>query len=89
MEQFGFHAGFYMIKRHMMLSLIKDATLESYEMKCIPEQTKNIYDKKYLLKRYLPIVPDPFFEFVHFSLIIKATLSLIMHFFEIIPVLPQ
>ena len=44
--------------------LIKDVTFESYEMKRIPERTKNIYDKKYLLKRYLPIVPDSFLEFL-------------------------
>ena len=48
------------------------------------DQIKN---KKYLfLKRYLPIVPDPFFRihilYKHFSRIIKATLSQFMHFFN-------
>ena len=54
---------------------------------------REIINKKYLLKRYLPIVPDPFFRirilYTHFSHIIKATLSSFMHFFEINPVLPQ
>ena len=43
-------------------------------------------NKKYLLKRYLPIVPDPFFTirilYTHFWHIIEATLFLFLHFFD-------
>ena len=52
------------------------------EMACWNRFNEN---KKYLLQRYLPIVPDPFFRirilYTHFSHIIKATLSSFIHFF--------